>query len=257
MKKHVYYLSLIVLLFCGFTSKAQKITVAVAANVQYVVEELIPIFKMETGIDVDIVVGSSGKLTAQIAEGAPFDVFVSADMKYPNELYHKGLATVPAKEYAQGKLVLWTNTHGIQPTSDLKILLQGSIVKVAVANPKTAPYGEAAEQAMKYYNVYNQVKDKLVYGESIGQTQQFINTKAAEIGFIAKSQVLTDEMMGKGFWIEIDKKSYAPLMQGAVILKHGKATNAYAAKHFFEFLYTKEARTIFKKYGYIVSEKND
>ena len=257
MRKHVYYLSLIVLLFCGFTSKAQKITVAVAANVQYVVEELIPIFKMETGIDVDIVVGSSGKLTAQIAEGAPFDVFVSADMKYPNELYHKGLATVPAKEYAQGKLVLWTNTHGIQPTADLKILLQGSIVKVAVANPKTAPYGAAAEQAMKYYKVYNQVKGKLVYGESIGQTQQFINTKAAEIGFIAKSQVLTDEMMGKGFWIEIDKKSYAPLMQGAVILKHGKATNAYAAKHFFEFLYTKEARTIFKKYGYIVSEKND
>ena len=255
MKKYGYFLSVVVMLFCSLTCGAQKLTVAVAANMQYVVEELLPIFKTETGIDVDLVVGSSGKLATQITEGAPFDVFISADMKYPNELFHKGLATEPAKAYAQGKLVLWTNTHGIQPTANLKILLQSSIVKIAVANPKTAPYGEAAEQAMKYYKVYTQVKDKLVYGESIGQTQQFIDTKAADIGFIAKSQVLTDEMMGKGFWIEVDKKAYAPIMQGAVILKHGKMTNEYGAKHFFEFLFTTEAKTVFKKYGYIVSAK--
>src|SRR5215470_15761866 len=118
----------------------QKITVAIAANVQFVMNELKNVFQQETGIQVDVVPGSSGKLTAQIKEGAPFDVFVSADMNYPQELYKSGFAVDSPRVYAKGTLVLWTTVNGIKPGKDLKVLLSSDIKKIAIANPETAPY---------------------------------------------------------------------------------------------------------------------
>jgi len=219
------------------TSFAQtKLTVAAAANVQYVMNELVKDFENSTGIKTDIILNSSGKLTAQIKEGAPYDVFVSADMKYPQELYKSGYAVDSPKVYANGLLVLWTTQTGIKPGIDLQVLTSGSVKKIAIANPETAPYGVASVEAMNYYKVYDKVKDKLVYGESISQTNQYITSGSADIGFTAKSIVLSDEMKGKGSWVDINRKAYKSISQGAVILKHGNETNIDAAKKFYDYL---------------------
>lgn len=248
---HVTF-SLLLFICTSGTVVAQQITVATAANVQYVMQELKTAFEASTGIRVQVVAGSSGKLSAQIREGAPFDVFVSADMQYPEALYKAGFASDTPKVYARGVLVLWSANPAIQPGKDLGMLAQSPVKKIALANPKTAPYGTAAESAMRYYKVYDKVKDKLVYGESIAQASQFIATRSADIGFTAKSVVLSGEMKGKGRWVDVDAKSYSPILQGAVILKQGKEKNIDAANRFYSFLYSKTAQSILTKYGYLV-----
>jgi len=251
MKKFSFFFSCLVLF--TITSAAQsKLTVAAAANVQFVLNELAKDFDNATGIKTDIILNSSGKLTAQIKEGAPYDVFVSADMKYPQELFKSGYAVDSPKVYAKGLLVLWTTQTGIKPAADLSVLTSDAIKKIAIANPQTAPYGEASVEAMNYYHVYDKIKDKLVYGESISQANQYIISGSANIGFTAKSIVLADEMKGKGTWVDLDRKSYRPIEQGAVILKHGDETNKELSKKFYDYLYSKKAKTILKKYGYVV-----
>lgn len=253
MKKAGLILLICVLLLLTVISFAQnKLTVAAAANVQFVINELAKDFKSSTGIKADIVINSSGKLTAQIKEGAPFDVFVSADMKYPAELYKSGFATDSPRVYANGLLVLWTMHTDIKPSPDLRMLTSDAIKKIAIANPSTAPYGEASVEAINFYKIYDRVKDKLVYGESIAQTNQYIVTSSADIGFTAKSIVIADEMKGKGAWVDIDRKTYTPIRQGAVLLKHGNETNPESAKKFYDYLYSKKAKSILKKYGYVV-----
>jgi molybdate transport system substrate-binding protein len=252
MKKIIIPLLALILISTGFTQQPQqKVSVAVAANVQFAMQQLKNEFEKETGIEVDITIGSSGKFTTQIEQGAPFDVFVSADVSYPAELYKNNFTIDTPKIYANGLLVMWTARNDNKPS--LNELLAAEIKKIAIANPKTAPYGVAAEETLKYYKLYDQVKDKLVYGESIAQTNQFITSLSADIGFTAKSVVLADEMKGKGSWIDIDRKSYSPIAQAAVILKYGKETNADASQKFYDYLYSKNAKVIFKKYGYIVN----
>ena len=242
-----------VLLLSVVTLFAQnKLTVAAAANVQFVMNELVKDFDSSASIKTDIILNSSGKLTAQIKEGAPYDVFVSADIKYPQELYKSGYAIDSPKVYANGLLVLWTTQTGIKPLADLSVLTSDAIRKIAIANPQTAPYGEASVEAMNYYKVYDKVKDKLVYGESISQTNQYITSGSVDIGFTAKSIVLADEMKGKGTWIDVDRESYQPIQQGAVILKHGNETNRDATKKFYDYLYSEKAKTILKRYGYVI-----
>ena len=241
------------LFFSSALFAQNKLTIAAAANVQYVMNELVKAFDSSTGIKTDIILNSSGKLTAQIKEGAPYDVFVSADMKFPQELYKSGYAIDSPKVYANGLLVLWTTQTAIKPAPDLSVLTTDAIKKIAIANPQTAPYGEASVEAMNYYKVYDKVKDKLVYGESISQTNQYIISGSADVGFTAKSIVLADEMKGKGTWIDINRKSYKPIQQGAVILKHGNETNQEPAKKFYKYLYSEKAKSILKKYGYVVN----
>lgn len=248
--------SLLMILFFALTSfrdnTEKKVTVAVAANVQYAMEAIKAKFEQETGIKVEVIVGSSGKLTQQIQEGAPFDVFVSADTKYPLTLYQNKLTTASPKVYATGVLVLWTARDDIKPTADLSFLLQENIKKIALANPQTAPYGAAAEELLKTYKLYDRVQSKLVFGESIAQTNQFIITKSADVGFTAKSVVLADEIKGKGVWIELDRKAYKPIEQAAVILKHGGETNRILSEKFYNYLYSKSAKEIFSKFGYLL-----
>jgi molybdate transport system substrate-binding protein len=246
------FLSMLAIVIALVSFAQQKVSVAVAANVQFAMQQLKVQFEKETGIELDISIGSSGKFTTQIEQGAPFDVFVSADISYPTTLYKEGLTADSPKVYANGSLVLWTARTDIKPLADLKLLLTGNIKKIALANPKTAPYGVAAEEAMKYYKLYDSVQTKLVYGESIAQTNQYITTQSADIGFTAKSVVLADEMKGKGSWVDIDPKAYSPIAQAAVILKHGKDTNTDAAQKFYNFLYSADAKKILKHYGYIV-----
>jgi molybdate transport system substrate-binding protein len=247
--RFLYFLSLFFLL--TFTSQAQPLRVAVAANAQYVAEVLKEAFTKETGVAVELIVGSSGKLTAQLQQGAPFDVFLSADTKYPEALFQAGLTTASPKVYAYGVLVLWSMQNQ-QVSKGLPGLLDSRIKKVAVANHETAPYGEAALQALRYAKIDKPLQSKLVFGESVTQVNQYIMSEAADAGFTAKSVVLEPSMKGKGKWVAVDPKSYTPIAQAAVILKTAQKRKAKEAQQFYNFLFGKKAKVIFQQYGYVV-----
>ena len=237
--------------FClmPLSAMAQEITVAAAANLQFTLEEIKTTFEKETGVKVKTILGSSGKLTAQIENGAPFDVFMSADMDYPERLYSDGVTFGEPKIYAYGHLVLWT-LKGVDLSKGVAGLSDASIKKIAIAASKVAPYGHQAVNTMKYNHLYPGISSKLVYGESISQVNQFITTEAADVGFTAKSVVLAPNMKDKGKWIEVDPQSYESIAQGAVILKYAQKQHAKSAQKFYDFLFSSPAREIFKKYGY-------
>jgi len=228
---------------------AGDITVAAAANVQFTLEDLKAEFTRETGIGVKTVIGSSGKLTAQVENGAPFDVFLSADMKYPATLYKEGFSLRSPKVYAYGTLVLWT-VKDLDLSQGVNALSEKGIKKIALANPDVAPYGREAVNALKFYKLYEPLQKEIVLGESIAQANQFISTGAADIGFTAKSVVLARDMKDKGKWIEIDPKSYKPIAQGVIVLKYADDHHSGEAHQFYDFLFSIPAREIFKKYGY-------
>ena len=227
--------------------KPQHLTIATAANMQFAMEDLVGAFREQTGIECETIISSSGKLTAQIVEGAPFDLLVSADLKYPQELARQGFAAAEPRVYAYGKLVLWSLVEGVEPSIDL--LTSGRIGHIALANPKTAPYGEAAVEALRHYGLFERVEQKLVYGESIAQTNQFITTEAAEMGFTAKSVVLSPAIAGQGAWIEVDPATYTSIAQGVVVLNSRQDYLAQALK-FQEFLFSERGREILDKFGY-------
>lgn len=249
MKIKAIWLALLIV--AGSCSKpSEDIIIATAANVQFVMKDITAAFEKKHGKKVKIVVGSSGKLTAQIREGAPFDVFVSADIKYPLEIYKNGGATAEPKVYALGTLVLWSK-H-IEPAKlSMDLLKSPEIKKIAIPNPQNAPYGLAAEQAMQKKNMLADVKSKLVYGESIAQTAQYITSGSVEAGFNALAIVMSSEMKGKGNYVVVDSSLYEPIRQGAILLKHSEdSPKKEQSEQFYEFLYSAEARAIFKKYGY-------
>lgn len=249
--------SLLVWSACGNSTdhrekkRDQRITLAVAANLQFVIGDLIGSFEQQTGISCELVISSSGKLTAQIVEGAPYDVLVSADMKYPNEILAKGLAAAPPKVYAHGKLVLWSMVEGINPS--LELLGEASVQHIALANPKTAPYGVAAVEVLKTHLLLDKVEHKLVYGESISQVNQFITSGSAEMGFTSMSVVLSPGMKGKGKWMALDTRLYPPIEQGAVVVQR-KGGPVDQAKKFYDFLSSEQARKVLTAYGYEVGE---
>ncbi|QIP14852.1 molybdate ABC transporter substrate-binding protein [Spirosoma aureum] len=226
---------------------AQPLRVAVAANAQFVMEQLRTAFQKKTGISVEAIVSSSGKLTTQIQQGAPYDVFLSADMSYPETLHKEGLTEDAPVVYAYGTLVLWTMGN-LPLATDLKVLTNPAVRHIALANPAKAPYGEAAEGLLKYANLFVQVKAKIVYGESIAQVNQYVLTGSAEIGFTAKSVVLDSTLKQRGHWIELPAKGYSPIAQGVVVLK--RTTQAKAAQQFVEFLRSPTARRILQRFGY-------
>ncbi|MEN3291747.1 MAG: molybdate transport system substrate-binding protein [Burkholderiales bacterium] len=230
---------------------ADTLTVAVAANVQYAFDDLQAAFSKETGHQIKPVYNSSGKFVAQIMNGAPFDVFLSADMEFPEKLYKEGFAAGAPKVYAYGALVLWT-MKDLDLKNWQRVLAGAAVGKIAVANPKTAPYGRETINALQYFKLHDTIKPKLVFGESIAQTNQYIHSRAADAGFTAKSVVVSPEMQGKGTWIELPKGSYQPIAQGALILKHGQQTKPEPAQQFYDFLYSAKARAIFERYGYLL-----
>jgi molybdate transport system substrate-binding protein len=247
-------LSFLLVLFSSVYAFAGELTVAVAANVQYTFEELKAAFESKTGITIKPIIGSSGKFTAQIEQGAPFDVFLSADMEYPQTLEKEGLTYNTPKAYAYGTLVLWTMTN-MDLSGGVAVLADAGVKNVAIASPQTAPYGRQAVNALKHYNLYPQVQKKLVYGESIAQVNQFITTGAVDAGITAKSIVLAPHMKDQGQWIEIEQGAYESIAQGVVILKHAQDGNLEDAQKFFEFLFSAEAGEIFRKYGYVLPQE--
>ncbi|MDP2783872.1 MAG: molybdate ABC transporter substrate-binding protein [Sulfurimicrobium sp.] len=248
--KFALLLSLLLLGIAG-PACAESLTVAVAANVKYAFDDLQDAFRKESGIDIKPIFSSSGKITAQVKSGAPYDVFLSADMEYPKALHREGFAAAAPKIYGYGSLVVWTmNDYDLRNWPAL--MGSAGVNKIAIPNPKLAPYGREALKALRYLKVYEAVEAKLVYGESVGQTNQYIHSRAADIGFTAKSVVVSPEMKGQGKWVDVPRDAYEPIAQGVVILKHGRETNAAAAAKFYDFLASAKARAIFQQYGYLL-----
>lgn len=229
--------------------KKDSFKIAAASNMQFVIYELVDAFTKNTGIESEVILGSSGKLTAQIIEGAPFDLFLSADIKFPNELYNNGFALDPPEVYAFGSLILWTLKDGLNPILDS--LKSEQVKHIAIGNPKTAPYGVAAMQVLKRANIYDFVNSKIVFGESVSQTNQFIISEAADLGFTSKSVVLSSQMKNKGSWKLVDRDLYEPMAQAMVVLNNRK-TYKKEALQFREFILSLEGKKILHKFGYDV-----
>lgn len=249
MRKHLVLIGIIVSLF-GYScndKSPQPLLIATAANMQFVIPPLLQAFTETSGIACEAIISSSGKLTAQIKSGAPYHVFLSADMKYPEVLHQKGLTLGSPKVYAYGTLVLWSTS--ISSNLTLDVLSSSTTQHIALANPKTAPYGKAAMEVLDALDISSTVKEKLVFGESIAQTNQFITSQVAEIGFTAKSVVVSSTIKDQGQWTSIDTTLYTPIEQGIVLLKNSP-NKLPEAQLFYDFLFSKKGQEILKKYGY-------
>lgn len=231
---------------------AGNITIAVAANVSYAMPDLKKEFhKQHPEIKVKTILGSSGKLTAQITHGAPYQLFMSANMRYPEALYKNANAITKPIVYAQGALA-YLSIRKLDLSKGITLLKNKKISRIAIANPKIAPYGIAAMEAIKNANIYETIKKKFIYGESISQTVSYTLT-AADIGIIAKSSLFSSKMseFEKGtHWVDVEAKLYTPIKQGIVILKDGKNNNE--VKAFYNFILSKSAKKIFRDFGYTV-----
>jgi molybdate transport system substrate-binding protein len=244
----------ILLLVCASISllHANKITVAVSANVSYAIEDLKKEFNtLYPDTKVQVILGGTGKLVAQIKHKAPYDILMGANMMYPQSLYKSGEAVTRPLIYAQGALALISaKKHDL--SQGLSLLTKERIKKIAVANPKTAPYGVATIEALKNAKLFKTIQSKFVYAESISQTVTYA-TKVTDLGFIAKSSLFSPKMahFKKGVnWVDIDPKLYTPIDQGIVLLKHGEKSAEASA--FFAFILSKRAKKIFEKFGYSV-----
>jgi molybdate transport system substrate-binding protein len=232
-------------------SSAQTIKVAVAANLQSVIKVLDADFTKRTGIQVENIIGSSGNLTTQVKNGAPFDLFLSADMNFPQSLYADGFTTDKPIVYASGSLIV-CSTQNLDLKHWQTLILKDDITKIAIANPNIAPYGKAATEALAKLNIIDKVKNKTVTGESIAQVNTYITTGVVNLGFTSQSLLMDGNQAAKLYWTTVDKKLYNPIQQGMVILKHGAANNPQQSQKFYKYLLSSPARAIFKKYGYIV-----
>src|SRR5882762_1504761 len=204
--------------------RAQEITVAAAADLQSVMQDVATRFQKETGKTVKLSFGSSGNFFQQLQNGAPFDMFFSANLDYPKKLEAAGL-TEPGTfyQYAIGKIVIWVlNDSKLDGSSGLQSLLNPAIKKIAIANPQHAPYGQAAVAAMKKEKVYDKITDKLVLGENISETASFVVSGAADAGIVALSLALSPNMKDKGSYVEIPTGEYPPIEQACVVLKSSK-----------------------------------
>lgn len=230
---------------------AQEITVAAAADLSAALPEIVAKYKAQTGQDFKLTFGSSGNLTTQIRNGAPFDVFFSADEEYPKQLIDASLAEKDTLyRYAIGRLVLWVPNDSPLDLSKVGImaLLDPSIKKIAIANPEHAPYGRAAEAALRHFALYDQVSSRLVLGENISQAAQFVESGNAQAGLVALSHALAPAMKTKGrYWI-VPLDSYPTLNQAVVVLSRSK--QSAAARKFLDYVRGPEASSLLKDYGF-------
>lgn len=227
---------------------ADDVQVAVAANFTAPIEEIGRAFNKATGHQLKVSTGASGKFYAQIKNGAPFQVFLSADEEKPALLEKDGLAVQGSRfTYAIGKLVLWSADPAVVDTKG-QILMKSQFNKLAIANPKTAPYGEAAMETLGALKIKSLLEPKLVMGENIGQTYQFVATGNAEIGFVALSQVTRENKITSGSAWVVPEKLYSPIKQDAVLLVNGK--DSPAARLLMTFLRSEYTLNVIKSYGY-------
>ena len=232
-----------------------SVSVAAAANLVYALDALNAEFaKAAPDVKVTTATGASGSLVAQIKNGAPFDVFLSADLDYPRALAKAGQADEKSLvTFATGRLVLWTTQPGVELKSIADTVRSPGVKKLAIANRDSAPYGRAAQQALEKLGAWADAQPKLVVGENITQTAQFVETGNADAGFVALSLVLAPNLKTKGRWLEVSPDLYSSLAHGAVLTTRGAANPA--AKKYLEFLSSNAAKKILRDFGYGVPEK--
>jgi len=248
----MYRLLLIFALLVSLGCSAEELSVAAAADLNFALKEIAQQYQRDTGNALLLSFGSSGNFFVQIQNGAPFDLFFSADVSYPMKLEQTGL-TEPGTlyRYAIGKIVLWVpNRSKLDLSKGIDVLLDPSIKKIAIANPAHAPYGRAAEEAMKKSGIYDRIKDKLVLGENISQTAQFVETGNADVGIVAESLALSPAMQSEGRCIAVSTALYTPIEQGVVVLK--RSGKKKTAEDFQNYLKQPAAVTILEKYGFAI-----
>ena len=231
-------------------SRAEEITIAAAADLQFALKDVSARFEKDSGNKVNLIFGSSGNFFSQIQNGAPFDVFFSADMEYPKKLEAAGQAEPGSTyQYATGQIVLWVrNDSKLDLTKGLSVLLDPSIQKISIANPAHAPYGRAAMAALEHEKLAEQLKPKFVLGENVSQAAQFVETGSAEVGIIALSLAVAPAMMEKGRYVEVPAEFYPTLKQGCVVLTSSKKKAVAAA--FVEFVKKPEMVELLKGFGF-------
>ena len=225
-----------------------KILVAAASDLKFALDSIAAVFRKKHSGTVEITYGSSGKLFEQISNGAPFDIFFSADIEYPNKLKEKRLTASDTYIYGVGRIVVWSKKIDVEKEGINSILSPG-VRKIAIANPLHAPYGKRAEEALKFYKMHDAAKTKLVLGENISQTAQFVTTGAADIGIIAYSLALSPNMKKEnGKFYLIPENAHQPLQQAVVITKRGKANDF--AQTFLSFVKSNEAKQVLSYFGF-------
>ncbi len=244
-----------VALFLGLAGElcaAQEITVAAAADLQFAMQEIGARFQQETGKSVKLIYGSSGNFAQQLQNGAPFDMFFSANLDYPKQLDAAGLIEPGTfYQYATGKIVVWVpNDSKLDLSLGLKALLDPSVKKIAIANPEHAPYGKAAVAAMQKESIYEQVKDRFVLGENISQAASFVASGSADAGVLALSLALSPNMKEKGRYVEVPGSDYPAIQQACVIIRSSKKKSV--AQQFLKFIQSSTIRELFQKYGFAI-----
>lgn len=234
----------------------REINVAAAADLSSALQEVANNYEKRAGVTVKLSFGASGALTQQIQNGAPFDVFFSADMDYPRQLIAGGLADgATLYRYAVGRLVLWVPKDSPLDVEHkgIDVLLDTSVKKISIGNPQHAPYGRAAAAALKHYGLYDKVSDRLVLGENIAQAAQFVESGNAQVGFVALAHATAPAMQGKGkFWI-VPADAYPPLDQGAVVIS--RSPHKQDAGAFLDYMKTPEATAVLQRYGFTLPEQ--
>lgn len=239
------------------SATSREINVAAAADLSSALQELANNFEKRTGITVKLSFGASGALTQQIENGAPFDIFFSADMDYPKHLIAEGDADgATLYRYAIGQLVLWAAKDSPLDLEHkgISVLLDPSVSKISIGNPQHAPYGRAAVAALKHYDLYEKIAGKLVRGENVAQAAQFVESGNAQVGFVALAHAIAPSMQGKGkYWI-VPADAYPALDQGVVLLAH--SSHRQEAQAFLEYVKSPEAAAVLKRYGFSVPQQN-
>jgi len=233
--------------------QSRELTVAAAADLSSALQGIADGYQKQRGVTVKLSFGASGALTQQIENGAPFDLFFSADMDYPRQLISAGDAEAGSLyEYAVGKLVMWAPANSPLDLNrqGMNALLDPSVKKIAIANPGHAPYGRAAVAALQHAGLYDRVSDRLVLGENVAQAAQFVESGNAQAGFVALAHAVAPSMQGKGQYWVVPAEDYPPLAQGVVMLSHSQHKKDAAA--FLTYIKTKEISELLRKYGFEV-----
>ncbi|QSR84936.1 molybdate ABC transporter substrate-binding protein [Methylacidimicrobium sp. B4] len=238
------------LFWCAASAHAEKITIAAAADLKFAMDEIVTSFQQaNASAEVDVVYGSSGKFYTQIQQGAPYDLYFSADVAFPHELAKAGLAASEPRLYAFGRIVLWSAKLDARKMT-LANLTDANITRIAIANPKHAPYGKRAEEALRASGLWEKVEPKLVYGENIARTAELVQTGNAQVGVIALALAVNPELASKGGYWLIPDHLYEPLEQGFILTKRAEGNDL--ARRFADYMGGKPARAIMTKYGFVL-----
>lgn len=243
-----FFALLLCALLLALPARAEKLAIAAAADLKFAMDDIVRAFRADhPGAEVSVSYGSSGKFQTQIQQGAPYDLYFSADSALARDLVRGGFAATPVKPYALGRLVLWSASQDATRMT-LASLADPRITRIAMANPKHAPYGQRAEEALRASGLWDQVKHKLVYGENIAQTAQFVQTGNAQVGLIALALAVNPELARQGGYWRVPDRLHTALEQGFIVTR--RAGNNALAQRFADYISTESARAVLLRYGF-------